>query len=250
MRAIFKHTGVAITAALFTHAAAAQEGGPQHGPQHGPSPQALATLGTLGGSGVLEYLMSDATKGLQLSRIGASRNNVNFGDSQAPGKALPEFRDRDRALVMPLSVMKEIPSTSGVNFLRFALSYTRGDGGSDVPLENDGYVASASLQFLHAPDPSTIYGIALIYDKTDIDNLINSDAFGSRGETSRAGWGVQLSYGKDFQGPWAMSSKVEYQMGKTDFRLDYRPSPVTLINIDTLNQSDDRLYMESFLVGT
>ena len=214
-----------------------------------PTP-GMITMGALGRAGLLEPLFSDELQGLQQARIGASRTNVNYGKNLPAGTAQPAYKDDDIAYIPSVSVMKELPGSGGANFLRFTWSGTWGDGSNRVPLENDGTISRASAFFLHAPDPGTIYGIGLTYENSSIKNIFNADTLGSRGKTTREAWGGQIVYGHDFAGPWAIAAKGEYQKGTTNFYLTQFIAPGVSIPINTLNQGDDRLYLETQLIGT
>jgi len=215
-----------------------------------PTP-GMITLGTLDHYGLLAPLFSDDLEGLQSARIGASRTNVNFAKSLPAGVAQPRYRDRDWAIIAPVSITKELPSwDSGANFLRFSYTGTFGDGSHAEPLENDGYISAASGMFLHAPNPKTIYGLGITYENSNVDNYMNADPLGSKGKNKREAWGVKALYGQEFDDHWGIASKAEYQWGTKNFYLTQFISPGVSIPINILNQSDDRLYLETQLIGT
>jgi len=210
----------------------------------------MLTLQHLAAAGVLVPMLSDEYFGLHQARIGESRNNTQYGDAQPPGSPLPRFRDNDQLYIAPLSLTHELPAGSGANFVRLAVAGTKAYGDPASALENDGTTQRAALQFLHAPTPDRIYGVGLTYLKYDFDNLFNRDPLGSHARVDYRAWGLQLLFAQDFAGPLAAFARAEYLKGESQFSLTQNIAPGVTIPIHYSGQNDDRLYLESQLVGT
>lgn len=214
-----------------------------------PSPGVVA-LASLANAGILVPLVTEQYQGLQQTRIGPSRNTINYTKSLPAGTPRANYKDNDTLYLVPLALTVELPQLQGSNFLRLSFARAKADGDDKVPLENDGFISRASVQVLHVPDANNIYSLAMTYENSRIKNNYHPDGLGSYGITKREALGLQLGYAHDFAGPWAVMGKGEYQKGQTDFLLTQYIAPGVHIPINLRNQGDDRLYLESQLVGT
>lgn len=214
-----------------------------------PSP-GLLTVMNLGSAGVLGPLFSDEMQGIHQVRLGYLRTLTGYTNSLPEAAPVPKYYENSKAFSAPLVFTKELSSAQGASWLRFTYALTRGYQSPRQPVEDDADITRATLQYLHAPNPASIWGVGLTYEKSEIDDYYHADPNGSFSVTSREAWGVQFLYGLDFKGPWAMTAKAEWQEGKTKFNLEQFVAPGISFPYHYSGLSDDRLYLEAQLIGT
>ncbi|WP_137130924.1 autotransporter outer membrane beta-barrel domain-containing protein [Rhizobium sp. FY34] len=218
-------------------------------PPRGQPSLGILTSANLSKAGLLEPLFSEELMGSMQARIGGARATDGYATSLPSGVPQPNYRDRELFYIAPVSVMFELPSSEGVNFIRLAAVGTWDDGASDTALSNNGDVRRAAVQFFHATDPSQIFGIGASYERRDIDTDITSDALGSYFNNKWEAWGIQGFYAKDFGNNWGLEAKAEWQSGQHDFQLTQYIAPGRVLPI-SYSQNDDHLYGEVQFVGT
>lgn len=209
----------------------------------------MVTMMTLGQSGILGSMFSNEIYGSVQSKTGLSRATIGYIEDSLVGQGVPEqywpkFKDRGTTFVVPMSFIKELPSGSGANFLRLNLEPTWADGRDHLPVQSKGGSRRAELQFLHAPIPTRILGVGLLYERSYYDIGFNQDPLNTVGRSERDAWGLQLQYAEAYSPSWALASRIEYQKGKSDYT-------VSNSFFRQHNRFDeDRLYMQAELIGT
>lgn len=244
---LFVCAGLLVVSGL----ASAQDRGPGQGQQQGgftPSPGML-TMINLGQAGLLGSMFSNEIYGNTQAKTGASRATIGYieeslVDQGVPQAFWPSFKDRGTTVVVPMSLVKELPSGSGANFLRMSFEPNWARGKSGLPVQSTGGARRVELQFLHAPIPTRIFGVGLVYEKSGYDIDFNEDPVGTSARSDRKAWGLQLQYAEAYSPHWALASRAEFQKGKSDYTVENR-------FMHRHNRFDeDRLYMQAELIGT
>ncbi len=213
-----------------------------------PSP-GMMTMATLGKAGLIEALFSESTFGLQQARRGSARATVGNGNALG-GAPVPDYEDADLAYVLPISLVAELPSWKGANFVRLGGALTAGDGIGANALDNEARVGRVMLQFLHAPRPDLLFGVGVVYDNSRIETIDNAAAFRGKVVTAREGFGFQALYAQDFAGPWAAMAKAEWQTGTQNLDYELGVAPGVQLEFEQNDQGDDQFYFEGQLVGS
>ena len=225
--------------------------GQQYGQHQGgfaPTP-GMITMMSLGQAGLLGSMFSNEIYGNTQAKTGASRATIGYIEDSLVGQGVPEafwpdFKDRGTTVVVPMALVKELPSSSGASFIRVKFEPNWARGKSGLPVQSKGGARRAELQFLHAPIPTRIFGVGLIYEKSGYDIYFNEDPVGTAARSDRKAWGLQLHYAEAYSQNWALASRAEYQKGKSDYS-------VSNSFFRQHNHFDeDRLYMQAELIGS
>ena len=213
-----------------------------------PTPGMISMM-TLGQAGLTNSLFSNEIYGNTQTKIGASRATAGYVNDAligqgVPPSAWPTFRDRARVFVLPVSMMKELPSASGASFLRVNVEPTRLTGSSDLPVEPVGNSPKVELQYLHAPIPSRLFGIGLSFEHDSYDLRYNQDPVNTLGRSRRNAWGLQLRYAEVYTPHWGLAARLDYQRGKANYTVS------NLFMRQRQDYDENRLYTQAELIGT
>ncbi len=209
----------------------------------------MITMMSLGQAGLLGSMFANEIYGNTQAKTGASRATIGYIEDSLVDQGVPEaywptFKDRGTTVVVPMALIKELPSSSGANFLRVKFEPNWARGRDSLPVQSKGGARRVELQFLHAPIPTQIFGVGLVYEKSGYDIYFNEDPVGTTGRSDREAWGLQMHYAQAYSPAWALASRLEYQQGKSD----YTVSNNFFRRHDRFDE--DRLYMQAELIGT
>lgn len=228
-----------VLLALISQAAVAQE--PTHAPA---SPQPTLSPGArslinLGQAGLLQPFFSDEQFGFAQSRMGAAR--YAYGEGKAHPQ-LTDFREDGNTLIAPVNLMMELPSKVGASYLRFNGTYTQSES---VPhaLDIETSLYYGSVEFLHLPDPDTMWGVGLVANDFESEDTISGT------EVIRDSFGLRLDYLKKFSDNWGIATRGLYLWGETENRVYAIPTDQGPANLRQ-KQDDDRYYLQVDLVGS
>lgn len=205
----------------------------QQGPGAGGPPPGVMGQINLGKAGLLGSFYSNDAFGTAQYRIGQDRSTI--GAATAPGGATTGYTDGASNLIVPLNALKLLPD--GKSYLRFGLELNRADGAQRM-IELNGDIARLDVQYLTFPNPDTMYGIGVFYNKSSLD-IVGS------GTIDNKGFGVRADVVRKLNSNWGVAARAEYAWGESDLKLAAGPG-VTLRHV----QGDDRFYMQAELVGT
>ena len=225
--------GAALAVAQVS-CAVAQDGPPPGAMPPGgmPPPGAMAQI-NLGNAGLMASYYNADYFGTVQFRSGNGRAAIGAADE--PGAPQSGYKDKATSLVVPLNLMHALPD--GQSYLRFNLTGTLANGADEL-VEMDGPITRLEAQYLTFPDPNTMYAAGIFVEKTDLEII-------GAGTLVREGIGLRFDMLKKFNDHWGMSARAEYSWGETDLSLDIGPGMV-LQHV----QGDDRLYLQTELVGT
>jgi hypothetical protein len=223
----------AMVVASTTSMASAQDGSMP--PMEAMPPQVQLAF-NLGSAGLLEKMNSYATYNTTQGRIGLSRTQIEF--SHASG-ITSGFEDSSNVAVLPFDVMYTLPNSNGQSFLRFGgfLNDISGESGNLTQVDSAG--RRIDVQYMHAPNIDTLWGVGLFYESTSVDLVHNG------GTIDREGWGIRADYVQKFNPHWGIAARADLNFGNTDTTVPIAPN----VNYE-LDQDDTRLYLQGALVGT
>lgn len=218
-------TTALLLVATHTPGAFAADGGFQ------PPASALA-LDNLGRAGLLRsYFESDQFGSVQW-RVGQAR--VTIGAARTSGLPDSHYKDGTTDTVVPLNFMFGLPD--GDSAIRLGARETFSNG-ANYPVELDGRTGRADLQYLHFPDPDTMWALGGFYEHTDLD-------IEGSGSIERPAGGIRGDFLKRFDAHWGVAARAEYSWGETDLKIDVGPGLVM-----EHKQGDDHLYTQAELIG-
>ena len=213
-----------------------------------PTP-GMITMMSLGQSGLLGSMFSNEVYGNTQNKMGQSRATIGYIEDSLIRQGVPEamwpaFKDRGTTFVMPMALIKELPSASGASFIRLNVEPNWARARSHLPVRTTGGARRVDLQFLHAPVPTRIFGVGLMYERSEHDIDYTEDPANATGHSKRDAWGLRVDYAEAYTRQWGVTARAEYQKGKADW----------IASNDFFRQHDrydeNRLYAQVELIGT
>ncbi|ATF20599.1 hypothetical protein [Phaeobacter gallaeciensis] len=225
-----KVTSVSAALAVFASVASAQQQGSAQNGQQGSLPTGIAGIYNLGASGLLESYLSNEPFGIAQTRIGVARAVTGVAHGGGPTSGY------DTSPISGIGDFHALKVISPDSFIRFSTEYVDTSGGGSI-VKVDAQTYRFDAQYVKFFDPSTMVAFGAFYENTDINNI-------GVAELSYGGWGLRADALKQFNQNWGVSGRIEYMFGGTDINLPISPTAAII-----QKQDDDRLYIQSELVG-